>query len=289
MLKIYIVVATVGRPELVRHTVDLLADQTRPADGVIVATVTPDDITGLDQSRIPAEIVYSEKGSCRQRNRALERLAGRADIVIFFDDDFVPSPDYLRNVEQLFHDMSDVVGITGHLVADGIHNEGYTVEQAQALIAERADKLDPGIKPRHALYGCNMAVRLSAATDIAFDEALPLYGWQEDIDFTVQLGRRGRLISTGLVTGVHLGTKGGRTSGKRFGYSQIANIVYLKRKGTMQPGLGEKLMRQNLLSNFARFFLPEPHIDRRGRLIGNLIALKDWATGRIDPRRIETM
>lgn len=289
MLKIYIVVATVGRPELVRHTVDLLADQTRPADGVVVSTVTPADVVGVEEARGEAEVVFAEKGLCRQRNRALRAIAARADIVVFLDDDFVPAPDFLRNVEQLFNDMPDVVGITGELVADGIHNLGYTIEQAQALIAERADKLDPGIKPRHALYGCNMAIRLSAAEGLAFDEALPLYGWQEDIDFTYQLGHRGRLISTGLVTGVHLGSKGGRTSGKRTGYSQIANIVYLKRKGTMQPGLGEKLMRQNLLSNFARFFLPEPHIDRRGRLIGNLIALKDWATGRIDPRRIETM
>jgi hypothetical protein len=130
---------------------------------------------------------------------------------------------------------------------------------------------------------------MEAAAGLSFDEALPLYGWQEDIDFTYQLGRRGRLISTGLVTGVHLGTKGGRSSGRRIGYSQVANIVYLWRKGTMEPGLGEKLMRQNLLSNLARSVWPEPHIDRRGRLIGNMLALRDWATGRIDPRRIETM
>ena len=30
-----------------------------------------------------------------------------------------------------------------------------------------------------------------------FDEALPLYGWQEDIDFTTQIGRRGRLVLAG--------------------------------------------------------------------------------------------
>jgi hypothetical protein len=88
---------------------------------------------------------------------------------------------------------------------------------------------------------------------------------------------------------VHLGTKGGRTSGKRVGYSQIANIVYLRRKGTMQPGLGEQLIRQNLVSNVIRSFRPEAHIDRRGRLLGNLIAIKDLITGRIDPRRIESM
>jgi hypothetical protein len=335
MARLFVAIATIGRAELVRRTVDLLADQTRVADGILVTTVTPADAAGVEQARGRPEIVFGERGLCRQRNRALRALAGRADITIFLDDDFVAAPDFLANIERLFEEMPDVVGITGDLIADGIHGDGYSIEQAQALIAERTrlvhlpwnrhsreggnpfpsaapgakvrkwipafagmtkgipDKSDgaPGtqIRPRKALYGCNMAIRMEAAAGLSFDEALPLYGWQEDIDFTYQLGRRGRLISTGLVTGVHLGAKGGRSSGKRIGYSQVANIVYLWRKGTMEPGLGERLMRQNLLSNLARSVWPEPHIDRRGRLIGNMLALKDWATGRIDPRRIETM
>jgi hypothetical protein len=32
--------------------------------------------------------------------------------------------------------------------------------------------------------------------------------------------------------------EGGRTSGRRLGYSQVANIIYLRRKGTMPAPLG---------------------------------------------------
>ena len=53
-----------------------------------------------------------------------------------------------------------------------------------------------------------MAIRMSAAQGMRFDENLPLYGWQEDIDFTRRLGRHGRQVSTGAVTGVHLGGHG---------------------------------------------------------------------------------
>ena len=134
-----------------------------------------------------------------------------------------------------------------------------------------------------------MAVRLSAAEGLLFDESLPLYGWLEDIDYTFRLGMRGRMICASSVTGVPLGNRRGRMSGQRNGYSQVANVIYLKRKGTMQPGLGEKLLRQNLLSNLVKSFRPEPHIDRRGRLIGNLMAIGDWLSGRLDPRRIERM
>jgi hypothetical protein len=65
--------------------------------------------------------------------------------------------------------------------------------------------------------------------------------------------------------------------------------VYLARKGTMQAGLGRRLLVQNLCSNLLRSIVPEPHIDRRGRLWGNTLAIADLVRGRVDPRRIETL
>jgi glycosyltransferase involved in cell wall biosynthesis len=293
-VKIIVAIATVGRANLSRQTVDFLADLIRQPDQIIVIGASLQDVAGVESARGQPNILIARRGLCCQRNAALDLVRGEnidtSDVaLVFIDDDFIPAPDFLVNIEAIFERYPDVVGITGELIADGIHNAGYTVEDGVRLIANHGTKRDDTIRPRRALYGCNMAIRLSAAQGLSFDEALPLYGWQEDIDFTYQLSMRGRLISTGLVTGVHLGTKGGRTSGKRVGYSQIANIVYLRRKGTMQPGLGEQLIRQNLVSNVIRSFRPEAHIDRRGRLLGNLIAIKDLITGRIDPRRIESM
>lgn len=288
MPQIQIIIASLGRAALLRETVDALADQTRTADGIVVAAVSPDDVAGLDQVRGNVRIVFSEKGSCRQRNRAIDLIEDDADIIVFFDDDFVPAPDYLARIEALFVEHPDMVGITGELLADGIHEGGFTFAQAQQIIAAPRPAPAP-MRHRHELYGCNMAIRTSAARGMRFDENLPLYGWQEDIDFTNRLGRLGRQVSTGEVTGVHLGTRGGRTSGKRFGYSQIANILYLKRKGTMRAEAGNRLMFQNLTSNVLRSLRPEPHIDRRGRLLGNMLAIMDYARGRVDPRRIIEM
>ncbi len=131
-----------------------------------------------------------------------------------------------------------------------------------------------------------MAINLGKAEGLRFDERLPLYGWQEDIDFTVQLSRRGMLQSTPALTGIHMGVRGARQPGRKLGYSQVANIVYLSRKGTMQPGLGRRLLFQNLCANLVRSAWPEHGIDRRGRLFGNAMAIADWARGRIDPERV---
>lgn len=289
MLRIHIVIATVGRPALLRETVDLIARQTRRPDGVLIVAPAREDFGTAGESAVRPELVLSPKGLCRQRNRALEVLDGRADVVLFLDDDFVMAPDYCAAIEMLFASDPGVAGITGNLVADGVRHGGFSAQQALALIERDALMLDPAVIPREALYGCNMALRMAHMGGLRFDEALPLYGWQEDIDLTMQLARRGRLISSGLVTGVHLGVRGGRTSGRRLGYSQVANIVYLLRKGTIPHWLAKRLFWQNLAANLLRTPFPEPHIDRAGRLAGNLRALADLALGRIDPRKIEHM
>jgi GT2 family glycosyltransferase len=69
--------------------------------------------------------------------------------------------------------------------------------------------------------------------DVMFDERLPLYGWQEDVDLSRRLAAFGTVVKVPAARGVHLSVKLGRNSGVRLGYSQIANPLYLsfKRRG----------------------------------------------------------
>ena len=131
-----------------------------------------------------------------------------------------------------------------------------------------------------------MAARMPAAAEVGFDERLPLYSWQEDRDFSRRLSRRGRIVRSHLLTGVHLGVTKGRSPGLRLGYSQVANPLYLLRKGTMRPFETASLVARNVAANAVRVFKPEPWIDRAGRLRGNMLALADAARGRITPERI---
>ena len=56
---------------------------------------------------------------------------------------------------------------------------------------------------------------------------------------------------------------------------------------TSRHALG--LMGRNLAMNLLRSLRPEPHIDRRGRIRGNLAALVDLARRRLRPDRILQM
>ncbi len=129
--------------------------------------------------------------------------------------------------------------------------------------------------------------RLSALNgrNYRFDEMLPLYGWLEDVDFCRQMAHEGLIVQSNRLQGVHLGTKQGRSSGRRLGYSQVANPWYLMQKGSMTVSIGLRQVVRNLVANLYYSIKPEPWVDRRGRLIGNWWAIVDLFRGRIHPMR----
>lgn len=294
-LSIAIAIPTANRPEILAEVLPHLAAQVRKPDAVIVcapnrADIPPDDV--LTTLGIPVSAIIAERGLCRQRNRILAEANG-ADIVLFLDDDFLLAPNYLLELERLFLTDPDIALCTGTVDADGILGPGYTMAEGLALLERatalrRLDRSQCEALPAYNGYGCNMAVRMQAVRESGarFDEALPLYGWLEDVDFSRQVARWGKIVRSTALHGIHLGTKVGRTPGQRLGYSQIANPVYLIRKNTMAPRRAGMQMVRNILANTAKSLRPEPWVDRRGRLKGNLRAIADLALGRLEPGKI---
>lgn len=286
-LRITLAIATLGRPDDLTEGLRDLARQTRLPDRLIVSATGPDDLgRAAEVAPVPVEAIYGAKGLTKQRNRVLDRLE-HEDILLFLDDDFVMAEDYIARLADLFTARPDVVIATGDVLADGIGGAGLTMEDAQAILRAAPVVRDPDPVQVNNGYGCNMAFRTGPikAHRIRFDEALPLYGWLEDVDFSAKLASYGNCIRSRELRGVHLGTKSGRTSGVKLGYSQVANPVYLARRATMRPTHALRMISRNLAANTAKALWPEPWVDRRGRLRGNLLALADLLRGRVDPMR----
>lgn len=287
-MKLVVIVPTLGRPELIDRLLRHLEDQDRLPDEVVLTAPGAEHVGPLRPARFPVVTVYGSRGLCAQRNRALDHCLGRFDLVTFFDDDFLAAPDYLAQVVALFEAEPDYAVVMGHVVRDGARGAGLTFEEGLAVL--RGPEGVPPARRRVAdqpgAYGCNMTIRARHIGARRFDERLPLYGWQEDIDFTSQLRRFGRVVGVNTVFGVHLGIKSSRVSGLRLGYSQIVNPVYLVRKGTMPARFALGLMLRNVASNVVRSLRPEAHVDRRGRLRGNALAAAHLARGRLDPEHI---
>ena len=284
-MKLVVIVPTIGRKEIVSRVVRDLERQTRPPDEVVFSAPDPSHVEQFSPTRFPISYAFGRKGLCAQRNQALERTIGHFDIITFFDDDFLPATSYLERLERAFEEHSDWAVIHGNVVADGVRGPGLSVEEGlRALHCAEAAPLGELVVTDHlGAYGCNMSMRAKHIGTVRFDERLVLYGWQEDIDFTSQLGRFGRIVSLSSLIGIHLGVKGGRLSGVRYGYSQIINPLYLLRKGTMPTSFALNLMARNFAANVGKSLWPEPYVDRRGRLRGNLLAAYHVMRGRIEP------
>ena len=285
-LKAAVIIATKGRPQEVSNLIDTLALQTSPPDVIVVSACDRSDIAQVPNN---VELIFGSPGSSAQRNRALSLIRGKVDIVVFFDDDFIPSRYWIENVKILFASHPEVVCATGKVLLDGVTIGGIAWPDGQAIVSQAdlstpiAIANDHTLKMRQSPYGCNMAFRANRIDHLAFDERLVLYGWMEDSDFAFRAGPN--RIWTDALWGVHLGSKRGRASGLRFGYSQIVNPWYLMKKGTMKPLDIFLATLRALAGNLTGSLLPDAHIDRRGRLRGNIIAITDIVSGRWAPER----
>jgi hypothetical protein len=303
-MKKYVIVATKGRPAETAILLDYLADQEVRPDGVyVVGTCAADlpDVTGHplhDYARVVL-LVGKTAGSTFQRNDGIEALLrARAAVncserwfACFFDDDFRPHRAWLRQCEALFTELPTAIGMTGQVLADGVKTGGIDERDALRFLSGELAPQEHWAsgserKEIRCAYGCNMAFVDRVIERCRFDTALPLYGWQEDYDFTACAKAFGPAVYEPGCLGVHLGVSRGRTSGVRFGYSQIANPLYLARKQTMARGRACSFISRHIASNLYHSFQANARFDYRGRLKGNCLAFFDIVRGTIDPARI---
>ena len=289
-----VIIATKGRPQEVSNLLETLEQQTIRPDKIVVSACEPNDIAkGL---AIPenAEVLFGPPGLPAQRNRALSSVSGKCDIVVFFDDDFIPSRYWIEHIQNLLTTQSDVDGVTGEVLADGVKTGGIRWPDGQAIV----DRMDSSreksafvdnfrMRDIRSGYGCNMAFRARAIEHLTFDERLVLYGWLEDLDFGCRATAGGeKMIWSDAVWGVHLGINRGRVSGLKFGYSQVVNPWYLMKKGSIKPLDAAVHILRGLVANSLAIFLPTSHVDRWGRLKGNIIGMREIAFGRLAPENI---
>ncbi len=286
-----VVIASVGRPAVLHETVLSVLAQDMPPLEVVISVPGPEHLDPRTPSLPSVRCIESPKGSCVQRNRGVRALGRMPEVVVFFDDDVELDARYLRVIAEEFGRHPDLMAANGQLVADGGPRQRFTRAEAREMLADlartRPIPCDRWLIDSGRIHGCHFAVRRAVFDVLQFDERLPLYGWLEDVDFGRSCRRLGRVGCIGGARVVHLAERGGRTSGLRFGFSQVMNPAYLRSKGNFSLGECLRNWRLALASNLAGTLL----LDRtkRERLAGNLIALGMLVRGRIEPERVSRM
>jgi glycosyltransferase involved in cell wall biosynthesis len=282
-----IVICSANRPAVLAETVDsVLRSQSVPPREIIISVFNHAHVSEQTKSHAAVRVVSCPRpGTCIQRNVAA-RLA-QTPYTLFLDDDVELAPNFIESMEQVLDEADDAVAVTGFMVIDGARGDtgldrGF-VKSCIANYVRKRPNYDHG-------EGQNILVRTSMFKKVQFDENLPLYGWLEDFDFATNCRKYGRIIMNTGTCFAHLAVPSGRTSGLRFGYSQIANPLYLWRKNG-KPGLTSVIVWHwfiHIVYNCRRMIIkaPSDRNDRTGRFAGNMIALWHLLTGKMDPSYI---
>ncbi|WP_371154030.1 glycosyltransferase family 2 protein [Jannaschia sp. 2305UL9-9] len=284
-------IASAGRGTVVRQTLShTLSLRDRP-DAIWVCL--PEDDDGPDGPAIfgpDVTVIRGPRGSCPQRNSIIEAVPDDT-IILFLDDDFLLGDGSITAIRDLLSTNADIAMATGKVLADGIGGPGLNHDEGTLILDRAGQAGGTQVDPVYNAYGCNMVVRVDTARrhGIRFDTDLPMYGWLEDVDFSRRMASHGRIVKFDGLFGVHLGTKKGRSRGVPLGYSQIANPVHLIRNGTITRRKAYRLMTRNVCANLGKMLWPEPWIDRKGRLMGNLTAFADGLRGRLTPTRVRDL
>jgi GT2 family glycosyltransferase len=294
-VRVSVIVATKGRPDELVVLLELLAGQTRAADDVIMVGTSPEDFPGGAPSRTPGVdwLVSDVAGSSRQRNVGVAHVQHSASdpavhVMVFFDDDFRPHREWLEHCERTFGSDATIGAMVGTLLADGAVQPAVDEQVARALIDADCVPTEALVAASDRMYGCNMAIRGTILQRASFCEDLPLFGWLEDLDMYGQIRRRPdtQVVWANQAVGVHLGSRRAKGSGRRFGYSQVANPIHIRRRGNISMRECWAFVGRAVVGNAVRRFRRSGDIDYAGRLAGSTIALADWVRRRSHPTRM---
>jgi GT2 family glycosyltransferase len=290
-----VIIATTGRADIVADTVRSIARLKSIPECIIVVGAAAGDLPNIKEA-MPFDLdlfVATAKGSSLQRNWGIKRLKDTIRYVSFLDDDMELHPDYFLEVYNVFESDTKIVGFSGAVLANG------NIDRINARDLLDHHVIHPsmpcfGFYPKKwpGFYGCNMNIRKDSLKMEQFDERLPLYSLGEDCEMGFRLSRQGYVGGSARCPAVHLAVKSGRISEIGVGYAQIINILYFANKGIGYPkskAYWESLIKLPLV-NLVCFLIPKlekrRNIDRRGRVIGNLYAVRDVVVGKNDPMRL---
>lgn len=269
-----VVICTYNREQILCDTIGHMLGQDYPRFEIIVVdqTETHEAATQACLEALIAEgkiryLFASPPGLCRARNAAIR--AAKGPVVLFVDDDILPSSLLIRKHAAMYATDSAIGGVAGAvLLPDGRQVDDF-LNNRNTL----RDCLVPTpASPRNVAYavGCNMSYHKDVLMRVGlFDEGYGVLAFMEEADLAVRvrktLGLRIAYQPEALAVHLRSGAGGCRTGieGGLSGYNHsiaywrsVARF-YLKHHGTLRGAT-------RLISHQLHFFRLRSWVGRRG-------------------------
>lgn len=230
------------------------------------------------------KIIDSEPSTCIQRNVGLNFL-GDNEYVMFLDDDNKFYPDAFSKMQYFLNKNKDFVGVAFNQVYNekktildklkknyisnkiGIYssdNGGFSSSGWQSRFVNfNHDSLVQWLPTRAVIYKSN------EVKNIKFDNKLGVYGYLEDLDFSLQLKKRGNLMVCSGARYTH--DQSITRPGFEFGKKELRNRYYIVKKHNLKKNLFFLTFLFRMVLTLKEGIFGD--INSFKRLAGNLVAL----------------
>ena len=206
-------IVTYRRAAICLETLRLLVPSLSPEDELLIVEQVDDEVRRQSaQTSSRVRFFYLDRPSMvRARNAAIQHARGR--IVLFVDDDVIPSPGLLDAHANAYSDLS-VGGVAGRIL-------GPTEKDESATDIPAADWMDTNFNMRcrtlvETARGCNMSFRRELLLQIGgFDPGFrPPFSFREDSDVSFRIRQAGyKLVFEPAACLRHLEAKSGGARG----------------------------------------------------------------------------
>lgn len=200
-LTISVVIPTYNRVDALVNCIEGIRRQVRLPDEIVIVVRSSDDntrqfLTSIDIGDLKVALV-ERGGMIAALNTGISKSKG--SIIALTDDDTVPHPDWLQNMERYYIEMPDVGGVGGR---DIVYHGGKPVppQKRKVGIIRPYGRIVGnhhigmgGVREVDILKGANMSFRREAIRGLTFDERLRGTGAQvhNELDFSQAVKKKG--------------------------------------------------------------------------------------------------
>lgn len=198
------VVVTYNRPDLLRESLDALADQTRPADRVIIIDNASTDESGrvADEHHIGADVLHLNRnvggagGFTAGMAHAL-RSGEHTDFLWIMDDDTVPLPDALAELLAADHRLQQRGISAAVLSSRAVWTDGrdHPMNSSRTRLGVPQSEVERfaeiGVRPIRTASFVSALIRAGEVRTHGLPKA-DYFIWSDDFEFTGRLLRSGQ-------------------------------------------------------------------------------------------------
>ena len=233
---------------------------------------------------INIKVVDSKASTCIQRNVGFKFIQNNK-YIMFLDDDNIFFPDAFYKMQNFLNNNKNFCGVAFNQVYREKENildsfkKNYITNKLGIYNLENGEFAASGWQSRFINFKNNKIVqwlptraviyKSKAVKNIRFDKKLGVYGYLEDLDFSLQLKKRGNLMVCSDAKYTH--DQSIIRPGFQFGKKELRNRYYIVKKHKLNKSLFFVTTFLRMLLTFKEGVLG--NLNSFQRLAGNLVAL----------------